>query len=154
ELYERHRYEGNNTIDSLILTLNSLKQSRESWGQDNKLAKYLGFGLRNAKHPFFQPKVTQKNLHVIETVIEKLNALKESPDYQQEGETSTTRLDILGILGERFNELSKNGKTRELFNYVMFNEGSIDFSMRESTLVEPSPLEILTGNEEPYEDEQ
>ncbi|HAU1295208.1 TPA: lpg2239 family Dot/Icm T4SS effector [Legionella pneumophila] len=154
ELYERHKYEGNNTIDALILTLNSLKQSRESWGQDNKLAKYLGFGLRNAKHPFFQPKVTQKNLQVIETVIEKLNALKESPDYQQEGETSTTRLDILGILGERFNELSKNGKTRELFNYVMFHEGSIDFSMRESTLVEPSPLEILTGNGEPYEDEQ
>ncbi|HAT8860174.1 TPA: hypothetical protein JBE16_13910 [Legionella pneumophila subsp. pneumophila] len=154
ELYERHKYEGNNTIDSLILTLQSLKQSRESWGQDNKLAKYLGIGLRIDKHPFFQPKVTQKNIHIIENIIEKLNALKENSDYQQEGETATTRLEIFGILGERFNELSKNGKTRELFNYVMFNEGSIDYSMRESTIVEPSPIEILTGNGEPYEDEQ
>lgn len=154
ELYERHKYEGNNTIDSLILTLQSLKQNRESWGQDNKLAKYLGIGLRIDKHPFFQPKVTQKNIHIIENIIEKLNALKENSDYQQEGETATTRLEIFGILGERFNELSKNGKTRELFNYVMFNEGSIDYSMRESTIVEPSPIEILTGNGEPYEDEQ
>lgn len=154
ELYERHKYEGNNTIDSLILTLQSLKQNRESWGQDNKLAKYLGIGFRIDKHPFFQPKVTQKNIHIIENIIEKLNALKENSDYQQEGETATTRLEIFGILGERFNELSKNGKTRELFNYVMFNEGSIDYSMRESTIVEPSPIEILTGNGEPYEDEQ
>lgn len=154
ELYERHKYEGNSTIDSLILTLKSLKQNRESWGQDNKLAKHLGIGLRIDKHPFFQPKVTKKNIHVIENVIEKLNALKKSSDYQQEGETATTRLEIFGILGERFNELSKNGKTRELFNYVMFNEGSIDYSMRESTIVEPSPIEILTENGEPYEDEQ
>ncbi|GAN30692.1 hypothetical protein lpymt_02303 [Legionella pneumophila] len=36
----------------------------------------------------------------------------------------------------------------------MFNEGSIDYSMRESTIVEPSPIEILTENGEPYEDEQ
>lgn len=59
ELYERHKYEGNSTIDSLILTLKSLKQNRESWGQDNKLAKHLGIGLRIDKHPFFQPKVTK-----------------------------------------------------------------------------------------------
>lgn len=76
ELYERHKYEGNNTIDSLILTLQSLKQNRESWGQDNKLAKYLGIGLRIDKHPFFQPKVTQKKYTYYRKYNRKIKCFK------------------------------------------------------------------------------
>ncbi|KTD46937.1 hypothetical protein Lrub_1859 [Legionella rubrilucens] len=151
--YEQHKYEGYSTIDSLLFTLSTLKQNREDWINRNKL-KYFGIGLRFDKNPFFQPKVTQKNIAIIGTVIEKLNALKVSPDYQHEGETATTRLEMFRILGEQFGELSKNGETQQLFNHVIKEEGSIDFSMRESTLITPSPVDILTENGEPYVDEQ
>ncbi|MDX1838346.1 hypothetical protein DIZ81_10850 [Legionella taurinensis] len=153
ELYEQHKYEGHSTIDSLLLTLNTLKQNREDWINQNKLG-YFGIGLRFDKNPFFQPKVTQKNITIIGTIIDQLNALKASEDYQREGETAETRLKMLNILGTQCNELSKKGETQQLFNYVIQEEGSIDFSMRESSLITPSPVDILTEKREPYVDEQ
>ncbi|WP_304607789.1 SidE phosphodiesterase domain-containing protein [Legionella sp. MW5194] len=153
ELYEHHKDEGHSTIDSLLFTLNTLKQDRENWINQNKLG-YFGIGIRFDKNPFFQPKITQKNIAIIGTVIDQLHALKANPDYQQARETATTRLELLKILGDQFHELSKKGETQQLFNYVIKEEGSIDFSMRESSLVTPSPVDILTEKEEPYVDEQ
>lgn len=153
--FEYHKYSGKNTVDSMLLTLEQLLRAREQKGLGQQLQNLLKIGLPVFfQRAFYQPELTQNNIKIIQSVIEQLNQLKASSDYQQEGETANTRLEILGILGENFNDLSKKSKTQEFFNYVMFHEGSIDFSMRESTIIEPSPVEIITETEEPYDDGQ
>ncbi|MCW8410267.1 SidE phosphodiesterase domain-containing protein [Legionella sp. PATHC035] len=157
EIYEDHKsYEQKDTIDALMDTLKRINQDemqqQEGWlkpiwqgSKDKVLGFFQGF---KAKPPYAKSEV------VINKVIDDLRALKTSEEYQAQGETANTHLELLGILGGHFKEIDPKSKLHELFNYVMFHEGSIDFSLRESSIIEPSPLEMLTGAEEPYEEEE
>ncbi|USQ13033.1 hypothetical protein J2N86_09990 [Legionella lytica] len=156
EIYQEHKYhEQKDTIDALIETLERLKSDTEK--QQSSWLHSILRGTKNGLLGFFKDALPKSNspetLVLIEQIIANLTALKHSDTYQEEGETANTQLEFLAILGPASNALPES-KLQELLNNVMFNEGSNYFSMRESSIIEPSPIEILSGEEEPYEEEQ
>jgi hypothetical protein len=154
EIYQEHKYhEQKDTIDSLIETLERLKNDTEK--QQSSWLHSILRSTKNGLFGFFKdslPRSTSpETLAVIDQVIASLAALKNSDVYQAEGETANTQLEFLAILGPASKALPPTSKLQDLLNNVLFNEGSNYFSMRESSIIEPSPIEILSGEEEPYE---
>lgn len=153
EIYQEHKYYGQkNTIDSLIATLEKIKleENKEGWlkpvwGSNRVLAFFQGL--------IVKPNRPETNM-IIDQMIDNLQKLKISDDYQEQGETANIHLELLGILGPALKDLPTQNKIKEFLNYIMFHEGSHYFSMRESSAIEPSPLEILSGEGEHYEEEE
>lgn len=153
EIYQEHKFYGQkDIIDSLIATLERIKleEKKEGW-----LRPVLG---SNKVLAFFQALIVKpghpETIMIIDQIIDKLQKLKVSGDYQEQGETANMHLELLGILGAALKDLPTQSKIKDFFNYIMFHEGSHYFSMRESSIIEPSPLEILSGEVEHYEEEE
>lgn len=146
-------YEQMDAIDALITTLEKRKKEEELRERRKSIWQESTDKVVGLFQGFFSNKPVSKENTLIDEVITNLQQLKYSEHYQEEGETANTHLELLGILGSTFKVLPEQSELKELFNYVMFHEGSIHFSMRESSMIEPSPIDMFS-EEEDYEERE